>query len=87
MNAVKHAHPTGLPISFEIACTRSKDGGLVLEVGDDGIGLPEGFDTATDGGLGFRLIRALADKLNARLAIESDALGLQFRLRVPPGRI
>jgi two-component sensor histidine kinase len=86
MNAVKHAHPTGLPISLEICCARSKDGGIVVEVGDDGVGFPEGFDAKTDGGLGLRLIRSLADKLNARLDIESDSLGLQFRLRIPPSR-
>jgi two-component sensor histidine kinase len=86
MNAVKHAHPTGLPISLEICCARTRDGGIVLEVGDDGVGFPEGFDAETDGGLGLRLIRSLSEKLNARLDIESDSLGLQFRLRIPPNR-
>jgi two-component sensor histidine kinase len=40
-NALKHAHPTGLPVEFTIASARRLDGSLVLEIADDGMGLPE----------------------------------------------
>jgi two-component sensor histidine kinase len=86
MNAVKHAHPTGLRIAISLACSRYPDGSVCLEVADDGVGLPENFNTKTDGGLGFRLIRTLSDKLGAFLEIESDSLGVTFRLRVPAAR-
>jgi two-component sensor histidine kinase len=84
MNAVKHAHPAGLPVAIAVSCSRNSDGGIVVEAGDDGVGLPEGFNTKTGGGLGLRLIRSLADKIHASLQIESDALGLSYRLRIPP---
>jgi two-component sensor histidine kinase len=45
--------------------------------------LPESFDASKAGGVGFRLIRSLADKLGATLTIESDSLGLTFRLLFP----
>jgi two-component sensor histidine kinase len=83
MNAVKHAHPTGIPTEISIACAKSKDGALALEICDDGVGLPEGFDPASKGGVGFRLIRTLARTLNAELRIESDDLGLCFHLTIP----
>jgi len=86
MNAVKHAHPTGMPVQITLACDRDSRGGLRIEIGDDGVGLPEGFDAGKAEGVGFRLIRSLADKLNAALAIESDSLGLTFHLTLPlPG--
>jgi two-component sensor histidine kinase len=83
MNAVKHAHPTGIMTDISIACTRAGDGTMELEICDDGVGLPEGFDTGKDGGVGFGLIRTLAHALDAELRIESDDLGLCFHFRVP----
>jgi len=83
MNAVKHAHPTGIPVVLEFTCKRLSDGSMILQIGDDGIGLPEDFDPALDGGVGFRLIRAFAEKLGATLRIESDSLGTDFILTIP----
>jgi two-component sensor histidine kinase len=83
MNAVKHAHPTGLPVQIVFSCRRNADGSTTIEIGDDGIGLPEDFDIDLDGGVGFKLIRSLAEKLHAKLSVESDSLGLSFRLRLP----
>lgn len=83
MNAVKYAHPTNVPIELTIGCTRGRDGSTSIEISDDGMGLPEGFDAETDGGFGFRLIRSLASKMGARLRIESDDLGLSFQLGLP----
>ena len=60
------------------------DGRVLLTIADDGVGLPENFDLKKPGGVGFRLIRSLADGLKADLAIESDSLGLAFRLKLPP---
>lgn len=82
-NASKYAHPTGLPVKVHIRCETSDDGSFVVEVTDDGIGFPESFDPSTDGGLGFRLMRALADGLNAELQFEHSSLGVCGRLVKP----
>lgn len=80
MNAIKYAHPTGVPVRIRLACRRVNGGQLAVEVADDGIGLPEGFDATTDGGVGFTLIRSLASSLGACLAVDSDTLGTTFRI-------
>ena len=83
INSIKHAHPSGLPVQIELGCNRTMDNRILIEIGDDGVGLPEGFDSRARGSLGFSLIRLLADKLNADLRIESDSLGLSFILLIP----
>jgi len=83
MNAVKHAHPAGLSVQISLGCGRSEDGGIAIDIGDDGVGLPEGFDMTRNAGVGFKLIRSLADKLGAVLEVESDSLGLNFWLKLP----
>jgi two-component sensor histidine kinase len=79
MNAIKHAHPTGLPVAINLACRRGQGQSLVIEISDDGIGLPEKFDPMTDGGVGFKLIRSLSDSLGANMTVDSDSLGTAFR--------
>ena len=83
INAVKHAHPTGIPVQIHLACNRTADGRIHIEIGDDGVGLPEGFNSHTGNGMGLTLIRLLADRLHADLRIESDSLGLSFILLIP----
>src|ERR1700753_1075800 len=83
MNAGKHGHPTGLPVQMTIACRHDDAGRVVVEICDDGVGLPEGFDLSKGGGVGFRLIRSLAQSLKAELQVESDSLGLSFIVTLP----
>jgi two-component sensor histidine kinase len=82
-NASKYAHPTGLAVKVNIRCETKNDGSFVVEVNDDGVGFPESFDPSTDGGLGFQLMRALANGLNAELQFEHDSLGVCARLVRP----
>jgi two-component sensor histidine kinase len=82
-NAMKYAHPTGVPVRMTVQCECRSDGALLLSIGDDGVGLPEGFDPQRDGGVGFQIIRALATEMGATLNIQSDNLGLVFQLTVP----
>jgi two-component sensor histidine kinase len=82
-NASKYAHPTGLPVKVKVRCETKSDGSFVVEVTDDGVGFPEDFDPATDGGLGFQLMRALANGLQAELQFEHDSLGVCARLIKP----
>jgi two-component system NarL family sensor kinase len=77
-NAARHAHAAavGLTLRFE------RDGGLALEVADDG----QGFDAdaaqaVADRGLGLRSMRERADALGARLSLVTAA-GAGSRLAV-----
>jgi two-component sensor histidine kinase len=81
-NAVKYAHPSGVPGRLAVACGRSGDH-LVIDVVDDGVGLPDGFDPASGGQIGLNSIRALAGQLGATMTFASDPLGVAFQLRVP----
>ena len=42
---------------------------IVLEVKDDGRGLPEGFDPESSTGFGLQLVRMLAEQLNGSFSI------------------
>jgi two-component sensor histidine kinase len=81
-NAAKYAHPTGLPAIVNVS-SRKTNNSVRIEVSDDGIGLPEGFDPSKDGGVGFRLMRALAKQIHAELHFTNDALGTSCTLIVP----
>ncbi|HEY5006863.1 MAG TPA: sensor histidine kinase [Caulobacteraceae bacterium] len=85
-NAVKYAHPAGVKGRAELGCFRRPGGAILIQIADDGVGLPEGFDPAKDGGLGMRMVRMLADQLGASLTFESTGIGLTVRLLIPPPR-
>src|ERR1043166_2897059 len=82
-NAFKYSHPSGVPGKLTITARRRRDGGLVIEIADDGVGLPEGFDPQNGKSNGFRLMRAAADQLRGRLAFEQTSRGLRVRLEMP----
>jgi len=82
-NAGKYAHPSGLVVKVNLRCETNNDGSFVVEVTDDGVGFPENFDPSSDGELGFQLMRALANGLNAELQFEHDSLGVRARLIKP----
>jgi two-component sensor histidine kinase len=82
-NSMKHAHPTGIPVEIRITCRRAAGDNIEIEVMDDGVGLPEGFDHSKNGGIGFRMIHSLAEGIHADTFLESDSLGVSFRLVIP----
>jgi two-component sensor histidine kinase len=82
-NALKYAHPAGAPGKLTIGCRREPSGTIVVEVGDDGVGFPEGFELAAGGGIGSRTIHVLAQQIDAEIGFDSRATGLQFELRLP----
>jgi len=57
-NAIEHAFPGRSDGRIEIRFRR-RDGGLVLEVQDDGAGLPPGFEPTAGDDLGLKIIHAL----------------------------
>jgi len=83
INALKYAHPTGVPLIMVVDCSAGADGRLVLTISDDGIGLPEGFEPEQSTGMGFKVMRSLAVEIGGELQIRSTHLGLSFRLSLP----
>jgi two-component sensor histidine kinase len=83
INAIKYAHPSGVPLIMLVDCSVCGDGRLVLTISDDGVGLPEGFEPAHSAGMGFKVMRALAAEVGGELQIRSTHLGLSFRLSLP----
>lgn len=76
--------PTGVAGKIGIASRNRPEGGLVIEIADDGVGLPEGFDPTMGSRTGLRLMRALAEQLGGRLDFEQGLIGLAVRLELPP---
>jgi two-component sensor histidine kinase len=83
INAMKYAHPAGVPLIMVVDCEPAPDGRLVLTISDDGVGLPEGFVPEKDGGMGFKVLYRLAQEIGGELKILSTHLGLSFRLSLP----
>ena len=67
-NAIKYSHPTGVAGKITVQCRHQDKGGIAIDVIDDGVGLPENFDPELDGNVGFRMMRALSERLEAALA-------------------
>ena len=82
-NALRYAHPAGAPGKLTIRCRREAEGTVVIEVADDGVGFPEGFEFAAGGGIGSRTIHVLAQQIDAEIAFDSGPTGLRFTLRLP----
>jgi two-component sensor histidine kinase len=83
INAMKYAHPAGVPLVMTVDCSVGAEGMLTLTISDDGVGLPEGYDAAQAGGMGFRVMRSLAAEIGAELQVRSTHLGLTTRLSLP----
>ncbi|MGQ0654754.1 MAG: ATP-binding protein [Betaproteobacteria bacterium] len=77
-NTLKHA----LAKSFRLAASR-RDGGVRIEMSDDGRGFEPG--TVKDGGYGLSNMRVRAQKIGGRLQIGSAAPGTRITLSVPAG--
>jgi hypothetical protein len=71
-NALKHAFPGSRPEVIKISLKRTTAGAR-LEVGDDGIGLPEGFALSGSAGMGLDLVRVLSSQIDGCFRIESGA--------------
>jgi two-component sensor histidine kinase len=82
-NAVEHGYPGPGPGSVEVLAERSADE-LVVEVRDDGAGLPAGFDLEASDRLGLRIVRTLVEgELRGTLALRSGQPGTVAVVRVP----
>jgi two-component sensor histidine kinase len=86
-NAVEHAYPDGRPGRIEVVVDRAPHA-LVVQVVDDGAGLPAGFDLGTSKRLGLQIVRTLVSaELGGQLVLEpAQPTGTKAELTVPlPG--
>lgn len=80
-NAFKHAYPRELRGEVRVILSNDEqDGNLKLEVADEGVGLPEGFDAAANSGdsLGMRMILSLAAQLGGQVETPRTTTGACF---------
>lgn len=78
-NSIKYAFPDGAPGEIRIRMLRTDEQKIMLEVADNGIGLPAHWESLQHDSLGLRLIRGLSDDINADLKIGSGP-GTSIRL-------
>jgi two-component sensor histidine kinase len=83
VNALRHAHPTGIPGTLSVSCRRSGDL-VAIEVSDDGVGLPTEFDLDRDAGTGLHNVLELAHEIGGAIDLQSRPLGMTFRLTMAP---
>jgi len=83
-NAYRHSHPGGSPVEVTIDCGVNRDGEIVIDIGDDGIGLPPDFAEWRDAGNGMVSVRYRLQKIGAQLNVTSDDLGLRFQIILHP---
>ncbi|MCF7913591.1 MAG: PAS domain S-box protein [Spirochaetaceae bacterium] len=79
-NAFKHAFPNGRKGIIEVKLFFVDNMVPVLEIGDNGVGVPEGFDPITQGNLGLQIVYSLVkDQLGGSVTL-TKRNGLSFRL-------
>jgi hypothetical protein len=76
-NALKYAHPAGVPVRLVVTCESDAQGTLLVSVSDDGVGLPEGFNPMKDGGIGFQ-VRLGLGSVRGAIAWVRPRVGLVF---------
>ncbi|PJZ70542.1 histidine kinase [Leptospira perolatii] len=81
-NSLKYAFPGEKTGKIEIQIERL-DGKLVLNVSDDGVGFPKGFDIFHSESLGLQLVGMLLGKLKANWRLEPSKSGVSIQIEVP----
>jgi two-component sensor histidine kinase len=79
-NSLQHAFPDGKPGKIIVELQRLEDNEIVLQVSDNGIGLPQGFDVKQADSLGLLSINALARQLQGEVVF-SGKQGVTCRVR------
>ena len=73
-NAIKYAFPEDRPGTITVALKKTETGAR-MEVRDDGIGLPEGFELFKNSGMGFNLVQGLTAQIEGDFRIERGISG------------
>jgi two-component sensor histidine kinase len=81
-NAIKHAYPQA-HCRVWVTLSRKAEGGILVSVRDEGVGLPANFDVKTGRRLGLRLVRAFTEQLRGELQVVRREPGTEFAVTVP----
>lgn len=79
-NSFKHAFSkfTGGRVSVQLKGGKH----LIMDVKDNGVGLPSDFDLEKSGDLGFKIVKSLVDEINAEMEVNNE-LGAHFIIMIP----
>ena len=77
-NALKHAFPGGQNGKVTIIFRQREEGSYHLEIGDDGVGMPEDHDLGKSSSLGLQLVTLLVKQLSGEMRIVSHNKGTRF---------
>ena len=80
-NAFKHAR------THVVVTCAQEEGAFVIDVQDDGPGLPEGFEIDQQSRFGLRMTAGIARQLGGSVTARSPAKGAAFRLQLPLSRL
>jgi PAS domain S-box-containing protein len=78
-NALKHAFPGERGGEVVVGLRCREDGAIQLNVRDDGVGLPLGFNIRATDSMGMQLVSMLVDQIDGTIEVER-ARGTEFRL-------
>ncbi|RMF04877.1 MAG: hypothetical protein D6768_02205, partial [Chloroflexi bacterium] len=81
-NAFKHAFPDGQSGKIDISLRRTAAGKTVLEVADNGPGLPPEIDFKNTDSLGLQLVNALTNQLGGTITLDAT-YGAVFTITLP----
>jgi PAS domain S-box-containing protein len=78
-NAFTHAFPLGRKGRVDVSLIRAEDGALNLSIGDDGVGMPKGFNWSKPTSFGLKLVMDLTKQLDATIELNTHA-GSSFKI-------
>lgn len=81
-NALKHAFPHDRLGTLRVEVRSADEGEIVISVSDDGIGVPDGFDSQKSHSLGLQLVSTLVQQIDGELRILREH-GTVFEIRFP----
>ena len=82
-NAAKHAYSGQDVGKVWVSVAATGVDSFLIAIRDEGGGLPEGFQFGAGKGLGARMVRALAEQLNASLDVVAHSPGVEFLITAP----
>jgi len=78
-NSYKHAFPAGGEGIIGITIKAIDKNQYILDINDNGIGLPQGFDIENSKSLGLQLVKVLTDQIDGKLEIGREN-GVRFTI-------